>query len=76
MVIKILGTGCPSCKKLERNTREAVCQLKLKADIVKITELEKMMSYGLMSFPGLVVDEKLVSYGVIPSVKEIKKMLA
>jgi len=76
MVIKILGTGCPSCQKLERNTREAVCQMKLEAEVVKVTDLEKMMSYGLMSFPGLVVDEKLVSYGSIPSVEDIKKLLA
>ena len=76
MKIKILGTGCPNCQKLEANTKQALGELKLKADIEKITEIQEIMSYGVMGTPALVVDEKVKVYGRIPSVEEIKTILS
>lgn len=75
MIIKILGTGCPNCKKLEVNTREALKQLNRNNEVVKITEMSEIMGYGVMSLPALVFDEKVVTYGVIASVEAIKKIL-
>lgn len=76
MEIKILGTNCCSnCSLLEKNTRKAVEELKLKADVEKITDITKIMEYGVMSIPALVVDKKVVSYGKVLSSEEIKKLL-
>lgn len=75
MNIKILGTGCPNCEKLEANTKQALEELKIKAELEKITDMEKIMSYGIMSMPAIVADGNVISYGVIPSVSEIKKLL-
>lgn len=76
MIIKILGTGCPRCKKLENSTKEALNQLGLQAEVVKVTDIQNMLSYGIMSLPGLVINEKVVMYGQNPSVKEIIKLIA
>jgi len=76
MKIKILGTGCPNCQKLEANTRQALEELKMEAEIEKITEIQDIMSYGVMGTPALVVDEKVEVYGRIPNVEEIKTILS
>lgn len=76
MEIKILGTGCANCKNLEKSTREAVAELKLDASVVKVEDIVKIMGYGVMRTPALVVDEKVLIYGRVPSVKEIKEMLS
>jgi small redox-active disulfide protein 2 len=76
MKIKILGTGCPNCQKLEANARQALKELKMEADIEKITEIQDIMSYGVMGTPALVVDEKVKVYGRIPNVEEIKTILS
>jgi small redox-active disulfide protein 2 len=75
MDIKILGMGCPNCQKLEANTNQALEELKIEAKVEKITDMEKIMSYGIMSTPAIVADGKVISYGVVPSVSEIKKLL-
>ena len=75
MRIKILGTGCPNCKILEKNTKEAIEELNLKAEVEKVTDITEIMEYGIMSTPVLVVDEKVVSYGKVLSSEEIKKLL-
>lgn len=75
MTIKILGMGCSNCKQLEKNTIEALRQLNIKAEVVKITEISEIMNYGIMSTPALVINEKVATYGVIPSVEDIKKLL-
>ncbi len=75
MTIKILGMGCPSCKQLEKNTIEALRQLNIKAEVIKITEISEIINYGIISTPALVINEKVASYGVIPSVEDIKKLL-
>jgi small redox-active disulfide protein 2 len=75
MEIKILGTGCSNCKNLEKATREAVAELNLDATVVKEEDIVKIMSYGIMRTPALVLDEKVLFYGRVPSVTEIKEML-
>ena len=76
MEIKILGTGCSNCKNLEKATREAVAELNLDATVVKEEDIVKIMSYGIMRTPALVLDEKVLFYGRVPSVYEIKEMLS
>lgn len=75
MEIKILGAGCPNCKKLESNAKKAVKELGVDADIKKVQDIKDIMSYGVMSTPALVVDEKVISKGKVLSKNEIKKML-
>lgn len=75
MIIKILGTGCANCKKLEANTREAVEKLGLDATVEKVTDIKDIMKYGAMKTPALVVDEKVKIMGRVPSAEEIKKYL-
>ena len=75
MKIKILGSGCLNCKILEANTKKALEELKIKADVEKVTDIAKIMEYGVMSTPALVVNEKVVSYGRLLSPEEIKKLL-
>lgn len=75
MVIKVLGTGCPKCKSLERLTKEAVAELGIDAEVLKEEDIMKIMSYGVLSTPGLVVDEKVVLSGRLPSKDEIIKLI-
>ena len=75
MEIKILGTGCTNCKNLEKSVREAVAELKLNASVVKEEDIVKIMNYGIMRTPAMVVDEKVIFYGRVPSVNELKEML-
>lgn len=75
MNIKILGTGCPNCKRLEANTKAAVEELGIEATIEKVTDIKEIMKYGVMSTPALVVDEKVKVMGKVPSSKDIKKFL-
>ncbi len=75
MVIKILGSGCCNCKKLEANVREAVKQLGIEATIEKVQDFKEIMAYGVMRTPALVVDEKVKVVGRVPSVEDIKKYL-
>ncbi|MCX6820589.1 MAG: thioredoxin family protein [Candidatus Aenigmarchaeota archaeon] len=75
MKIEILGAGCPKCKELEGNARKAVSELNIKADILKVTDMGKIIEYGVMSTPALAINGKVKSSGRIPGVEEIKKML-
>jgi small redox-active disulfide protein 2 len=75
MVIKVLGTGCPSCKKLESNVRTAVSEAGIEASVEKVEDLQKIMEYGVMSTPALVIDEKVVAKGKVLSVGDIKKLI-
>ncbi len=76
MIIKILGTGCPKCKKLEETARQAVAELGVEAGIEKVTDLNDIMDYGVMMTPALVIDEKVVSSGKLLTVAEIKAKIA
>ena len=74
--VKILGPGCPNCRKLEAVAREAAASAGIDAEFVKVTDMKDIMAYDVLSTPGLVVDEKLVSSGRIPTQVEIRKWLA
>lgn len=75
MIIKILGTGCPKCKLLEQTTKDAINQLWIQADIIKVEDIESILEYDLMATPGLVVDEKVIMTGKVPSVEELVNIL-
>ncbi len=75
LTIKILGSGCANCKKLEAVTRQVVTNLQLDAEIIKVTEYPDIMAYNIMSTPGLVINERLVSAGRIPNPSEIAAFL-
>lgn len=75
MNIKILGTGCPNCLRLEQNTKQALEELNLDVTVEKVTEIQEIMSYGIMSTPALVIGSEVVAYGRILEVEEIKKLL-
>ncbi|HSP47308.1 MAG TPA: thioredoxin family protein [Clostridiaceae bacterium] len=75
MEIKILGTGCANCKKLEANVREAVKELGIDAHIEKVENFKEIMAYGVMKTPALVVDEKVKVMGRVPSVEDLKQYL-
>ncbi|MCX6708554.1 MAG: thioredoxin family protein [Candidatus Woesearchaeota archaeon] len=75
MKIEILGMGCPKCKQLEANTRKALEETGKKAEIVKVTDVDKIVEYGVMSTPAIVIDGAVKASGRIPDVEEIKKWL-
>lgn len=75
MIIKILGTGCSKCEKLEKNLDIVLKELNIDATIEKIDDLIELVSYGVMSTPGFVVNDEVKSVGKALSVKEIKKIL-
>lgn len=75
MEIKILGTGCPKCKTLEKITREVVEQNGLEATVTKVEDIYQIMKYGVMTTPALVVNEKVEIKGRVPSAEEIKQVL-
>jgi small redox-active disulfide protein 2 len=76
MEIKILGTGCPRCKKLEQLTREVVEKNGIQATITKVEDITEIMKYHIMSTPALVVNEKVEIKGRVPSATEIKEVLS
>lgn len=76
LTIKVLGSGCANCKKLEALARQAVTQMGLETEIIKVTDYPAIMAYNVMSTPGLVINEKLVSAGRIPSLAEVTTWIA
>ena len=75
MKVKILGTGCKKCQTLESKVREVVQQNNIDAEVEKVTDLSAIVSYGIMMTPGLVIDEKVKSYGTIPKDDQILSWL-
>jgi len=75
MNIKILGTGCPKCKTLEKVTRQAVDELGIEATIEKVEDIVKIMAYNVMHTPVLVIDEKVVLKGIVPGVSQVKEII-
>ncbi len=73
--IKILGGGCANCKRLEAVAREAVAALGVSAEFIKVMDHEEIMKYPILSTPGLVINEQLVSAGRIPDQTEIETWL-
>ena len=76
MIIKVLGPGCANCVKLERVTRQAVDGLGMDAVIEKVTDYPTIVGYGVMATPALVVDEKLVLSGRVPTTTQVRELLA
>ncbi len=75
MIIKILGTGCSNCKKLEANAREAIQELGIDATVEKVENMRDIVAYGVMRTPALVVDGVVKTMGKVTSVEEIKSFL-
>ncbi len=71
MEIKILGTGCPNCRKLEQVALQAVAESGLDVKVTEVTDIEQIMSYPIASTPALVIDEKVKSFGRIPKKEQI-----
>jgi len=75
MEIKVLGGGCSKCKELEAVTRKALTELNIDAQIEKVEDFKKIMEYGIIRTPGLVIDNKVVLAGKLPKIDEIKDIL-
>ncbi len=73
--IEVLGSGCAKCKRLENNVRKAVQELGIKTEIKKIEDIGKIMEYGIMMTPGLIINGETKAIGRVPNVEEIKGML-
>ena len=75
MNIKVLGPGCRNCVNLEKATRQALADLGLDATVEKVQDYPTITGYGVMATPALVVDEKVVSSGRVPSIAEVRDLL-
>lgn len=75
MEIKVLGTGCPKCKALEKVTREALEKTGISATLTKVEDIVEIMQFGVMATPALVIDGNIVVKGKVPTVDEISKLL-
>ena len=75
LTVKILGSGCANCRKLEAVAREAAATAGLQAEFVKVTDMKAIMAYELLATPGLVINDKLVSSGRIPTQAEIRQWM-
>jgi small redox-active disulfide protein 2 len=73
--IKVLGPGCANCKKLEQVAREALASLGVEADLTKVTDMQQIIAYDVLKTPGLVINEKLVSSGRIPTVASVAEWI-
>lgn len=73
MVVKILGSGCANCKKLQAITEETIKEMGVSVEVQKVEDIKKIMSYGVMRTPAIVVNEKVKAFGRIPGKDEIKK---
>ena len=73
--IQILGTGCPKCQELTQKAEAAAKELEIEYEVEKVTELDKIMAFGVMVTPALVVDGEVKSSGKMPSMEEAKAML-
>lgn len=75
MDIKVLGTGCPKCKSLEKSVYNALAELDIAANVSKVEDIVEIMNYGVMSTPALVINGKVVVKGKVPTVAEIKSLI-
>jgi len=76
VIVKILGSGCNNCRKLEDNTRTALSELGLTAEVEHVTDFGQIAGYGVMKTPGLVVDEEVVVSGRVPTATQVRDLLA
>lgn len=75
MDIKVLGTGCPKCKALEKAVHSSLTELKINADVSKVEDIMQIMQFGVMRTPALVIDGKVVLSGRLPNDEELKTLL-
>jgi small redox-active disulfide protein 2 len=75
MEIKVLGTGCSKCKSLEKLTNEVITESGITATVEKVEDILKIMQFGVMSTPALVIDKKVVLSGRLPSAAELKEII-
>lgn len=75
MIIKVLGKGCKTCRKLEETARQAATELELDYSIEKVTDINDIADYGVLRTPALVVDENVVLEGKLVGVEDVKKLL-
>ncbi|RLD67857.1 MAG: thioredoxin family protein [Bacteroidetes bacterium] len=75
MDIKVLGTGCPKCKALEKATKEVIEEAGIVASISKVEDIVEIMQFGVMTTPALVINDKVVLSGRVPTIDELKKLL-
>ena len=71
LTVKILGSGCANCKRLEQIARQAITEMGVDAEVIKVTDYNDILKYNILSTPGLVINEKVVSSGRIPSPAEV-----
>jgi small redox-active disulfide protein 2 len=76
LTVKILGSGCPNCKKVEAIAKQAAQSLSIDANFIKVTDYNDITAYNILSTPGLVINEKVVCAGRIPSTAEVVSWLA
>jgi small redox-active disulfide protein 2 len=75
LTIKVLGSGCPNCRKVEAVARQAIARLAIEAQVVKVTDYAEIMRYGVLATPGLVIEDKVVCAGRIPGEAEVSQWL-
>ena len=75
MVIKILGTGCTNCQRLKQMSQDVLQELDIEGEVVEVNDIPTIMSYGVTATPGLVIDEKLIGYGGVPSKQQLTQLI-
>jgi small redox-active disulfide protein 2 len=75
MKIEVLGPGCTNCKKLEQDVQKALTELDIEAEVIKVTDIMKFSSYGILMTPGLVINGKVYSSGKLPVMATLKKWI-
>ena len=75
MKIEVLGPGCTNCKKLEQDVHNALAELKIEAEVIKVTEIKEFAKYGILMTPGLVINGKVYSSGKLPVMATLKKWI-
>jgi small redox-active disulfide protein 2 len=75
MIIKVLGSGCTNCKNVKALAAEVIDELGAEAVVEEVTDMQAIMSYGVMNTPGLVIDEKLVGSGGVPTKQQMRQII-
>ena len=75
MTIKVLGTGCPGCLRLEKNVRQALQELDIKAEVTKVANITEIVGYGVMRTPAIVIDEQIKISGKVADIDELKEII-